>query len=90
MQVGSSEYTSMRVSFQALLDSGADLGAVNVHGWTPLHFAAAYNQDERIVAALLDAGADPAAVTLQGDTAATWARDGGARKLIEDALTTQK
>ena len=40
-----------------LLDNQADMSQTNQHGWTPLHFAAAYSQLE-VARVLLEAGAD--------------------------------
>jgi ankyrin repeat protein len=40
-----------------LLDNQADMSMTNQHGWTPLHFAAAYSQLE-VARVLLEAGAD--------------------------------
>ncbi|MBT8250004.1 MAG: ankyrin repeat domain-containing protein [Acidimicrobiia bacterium] len=45
-----------------LLDAGADIQQVGVNGFTPLHYAAAY-QTPDLVQLLLDRGADPDART---------------------------
>ena len=36
--------------------------------WTPLHWAAEYNENPAVIATLLDAGADPKARDLDGKT----------------------
>ena len=42
-----------------MLDAGADPNARDEYGWTPLHRAAAWsNEDPAVVKALVDAGAD--------------------------------
>ena len=51
-----------------LLDAGADPGATDTGGQTPLHLAAAANTVRPIVAALLAAGADPDARDNSGRT----------------------
>ena len=43
---------------QKMLDSGADANAKDEWGFTPLHFAAAFNDDPDIITALIDAGAN--------------------------------
>lgn len=40
------------------LESGADAGARDEWGFTPLHFAAAFNDDPDIITALVEAGAN--------------------------------
>ena len=40
------------------LRCGADIEAKDDDGWTPLHFAAAFNKNPAVIQALLDAGAD--------------------------------
>ena len=42
---------------QKMIDSGADANAKDEWGFTPLHFAAAFNDDPDIISALVDAGA---------------------------------
>ena len=43
---------------RAALDAGADLEASTESGWTPLMFAAMFNENPEVVQVLLDAGAD--------------------------------
>jgi len=43
---------------QKRLESGADATARDEWGFTPLHFAAAFNDDPDVISALVDAGAD--------------------------------
>ena len=50
------------------LTAGADPGAPDEDGWTPLHTAAANGTTPSVVEALLDAGADPRALTRDGLT----------------------
>lgn len=68
-----------------LLDAGADVdarcgngvptdaGPIEIHGETPLHFAAA-GGDIQIVKSLLDASANPTATNTRGETPADWSR----------------
>jgi ankyrin repeat protein len=55
-----------------LLELGADVRAIDSHGWTALHVAAAYGY-VRSARLLLDAGGDPAARTPNGLTPADMA-----------------
>jgi ankyrin repeat protein len=48
---------------RAALDAGADLEARTEYGWTPLMFAAWYNENPEVLQVLLDAGADVEART---------------------------
>jgi ankyrin repeat protein len=50
-----------------LVDSGADISAVNRFGSTPLHYACIYGNLE-VVKFLIDNGADISAVDMYGDT----------------------
>lgn len=50
--------TATLESVLAHLDEGADPKEQDQWGYTPLHFAAAFNDDPDIITALLDAGAD--------------------------------
>jgi ankyrin repeat protein len=59
-----------------LVDAGADVNAVQVHGWTPLH-GAAKTGSLVSVERLLAAGADPAARNDDGTAAIDLARTGG-------------
>ena len=47
---------------RAMLKDGAYVNEVGKRGWTPLHWAAAYNRDPQVTSLLLDAGADVDAV----------------------------
>lgn len=53
---------------QSELRCGADIEAKDDGGWTPLHFAAAFNKDPAVIQALLDAGADIEAKSDRGTT----------------------
>ncbi|MBC6464475.1 ankyrin repeat domain-containing protein [Actinomadura alba] len=67
----------LRTMLPVLVELGADVRQpLNSHGWTALHFAAAYG-DMRSARLLLDAGADPAARTLNGLTPADMAMGNG-------------
>ena len=48
---------------QALIDAGANIDAVNAHGWKALHLAAAKNDDSKCLTVMLQAGADINALT---------------------------
>ena len=50
------------------LDDGADTGAANALGQTPLHLSAWYDENAAVARALLDAGADASAVDKLGLT----------------------
>lgn len=51
------------------LEAGADPEVrQGVHGWTPLHLAAAYNPNPVVIARLVTAGADPNAKEIYGGT----------------------
>ena len=52
----------------ACLADGADPIARNNGGYTPLHWAAHWNENPAVIEALLAAGADPMARTKDGDT----------------------
>ncbi len=52
---------------QLLIDSGADVGAIDVHGDTPMHYAASSNRPE-MIKQLLRNGGDPAAKNLMEET----------------------
>lgn len=43
---------------KACLETGADVNARSRSGWTPLHLAAGFSSDPRVLTALVDAGAD--------------------------------
>ena len=59
---------------QKMIDSGADANAKDEWGFTPLHFAAAFNDDPDIISALVDAGAQLNARDREwGATALHWA-----------------
>tara|TARA_R110000744_G_scaffold120008_1_gene223671 strand:+ start:1263 stop:1610 length:348 start_codon:yes stop_codon:yes gene_type:complete len=57
------------------LMSGADLNARAENGFTPLHWAALYNENPEVIIALLDAGADGTAVNDDGETPFDAAKD---------------
>src|SRR3954454_19093198 len=61
---------------EVLLTAGADVNAVQRHGYTPLH-GAAQNGAERTVDHLLRAGADPSATSDDGRSAADLADQAG-------------
>jgi ankyrin repeat protein len=65
-----------------LLELGADVRAVDFHGWTALHVAAAYGY-ARSARLLLDAGVDPEARTPNGLTPADMAMTNGHHDLSE-------
>lgn len=71
-----------------LIAAGADVNALQRHGFTPLHAAAQHGDDE-LVELLLSAGADPSARTDGGETPADTAEAAGhvdsARRLREVA-----
>ena len=67
------EKASLRM-VQKKLDSGADANARDEWGFTPLHFAAAFNDDPDVITALVDAGADMNALDKEwGATPLHWA-----------------
>lgn len=53
---------------EALLAAGADVGARDDAGYTPLHAAAVSSRNPRVLELLLEAGADPDARTDAGET----------------------
>lgn len=55
------------------LHVGVDVNASDRRKWTPLHSAARYNTDPRVLAALLQAGAVVGARNKAGDTPLHWA-----------------
>ncbi len=57
----------------AFIQTGVDVNVADRRGWTPLHSAARFNPDTRIVLALLQAGADVHAKDRSGDTPLHWA-----------------
>ena len=61
---------------ELLIDRGADVGARDKHGKTPLHEAARYSKTPAVAALLIDRGADVGARNKYGETplheAATW------------------
>lgn len=59
---------------QVLIDAGADISATQLHGHTPLHYAAA-NGLETIVRRLLERGADRSVRDKTGKTASDLARE---------------
>jgi uncharacterized protein len=71
---------------RVLLAAGADVNAVQRHGWTPLH-AAAQHGDAELVELFLSAGADPSAARDTSETPADTAEAAGhidvARRLRE-------
>lgn len=82
-----------------MLSSGAEATAKDEWGFTPLHFAAAFNDDPDVISALVDAGADLGARDKEwGATPLHWAAwsndnpgviiallDGGADPNVRDA-----
>ena len=66
----------------ALIAAGADPGARQQHGWTPLH-GAADNGLGDVVEALLAAGADPAATNDDGATARSLAENRGHAAIVD-------
>lgn len=56
-----------------LADAGVLLDVRDKRGWTPLHSAARFNTDSRILVILLDGGADVHAKDKAGDTPLHWA-----------------
>ena len=65
------------------LEAGADPEVrQGVHGWTPLHLAAAYNPNPVVIARLVTAGADPNVRDISGETPLHWA----ARKNLNSAI----
>jgi len=61
---------------EVLLDAGADPGATQSGGWTPLH-AAAHNGDVESVRLLLAGGADPSARNDEGSSVLEMAQGSG-------------
>ncbi len=57
----------------AYIKAGAEVGFADRRGWTPLHSAARYSPDPKILVALLRAGAKVGAKTRSGDTPLHWA-----------------
>ena len=61
---------------KTLLEAGADAGAVDRFGYTPLLYAASIDfGDADTATVLLQAGADPGAKDQKGETAVSHARD---------------
>ena len=50
---------------EMFLNAGSDVDAQDIHGWTALHFAAAFNLND-MTQLLLDRGADTAKLTSEG------------------------
>jgi len=65
-----------------LVEAGADVNAVQPHGYRPLH-AAAQNGNAELTEVLLAAGADPAARTDDGKTPADLAAAAGHEEIAE-------
>ncbi len=60
-------------TMQRLIGARVLLDVEDRRGWTPLHSAARFNPDSRILVALLDGGADVNAKDKAGDTPLHWA-----------------
>ena len=68
---------------KAALAAGADPGARNAYGATPLHLTAHFDSNPSVIEALLKAGADPGARDEAGKTSFNYAKDNEALKGTE-------
>jgi ankyrin repeat protein len=69
-----------------LIESGADVNATNDYGWTPLHYAAA-PEDESVALLLMQNGADVNAVNTDGNTPLHFAAEYGKLQMTRQMLS---